>query len=283
MSAAHEAKAAGEAALAKVKQTARHPWVEACMRLGYAVRGLVYLIIGALALQLAAGEGGAASNPSSAIALLGRQPWGKWLLVVVAIGLAGYALWGVVRAVFDPLRRGHDAKGWLERGGFLLSAFSYILLLIPTVASILNLRQSASAGGAAVPPAVRQSPWAPWLFGAFGLFWLVNGAAQLLAAYRASFVRDLEVGRLQPDARSAVVWSGRIGTAARGLVFGLVGFGILRTVLRGSEQAPGMDAALAGLIQQPYGPYLLGLVALGLVLFGVYSIACAWWAKVGAD
>ena len=133
---------------------------------------------------------------SSAIALLGRQPWGKWLLVVVAIGLAGYALWGVVRAVFDPLRRGHDAKGWLERGGFLLSAFSYILLLIPTVASILNLRQSASAGGAAVPPAVRQSPWAPWLFGAFGLFWLVNGAAQLLAAYRASFVRDLEVVQL---------------------------------------------------------------------------------------
>jgi hypothetical protein len=277
------AQQAGKAVLAHAKHNAASPAVQWLERFGFLIRGLIYIVIGLLALQLAIGAGGATTSPTSAIALIGRQPFGKLMLAVVAVGLAGYALWGFVRAILDPLGRGTDAKGLIDRAGFFFSGLSYAALLIPTVLALLN-KPSATAQGstAGVPATLLSGPAGKWLVIAFGLFWIVAGAGQLAAAYTDHFMRDLNKGTMSAQEIKTATWLGKLGYAARGIVFGLIGLIILQTVFAvGAKQAQGFDGALAALAHAPYGEILLGAVAIGLMLFGLYSALCAKWIQIG--
>ncbi len=277
------AQRAGKAVLSEAKHKAASPWVQWLERFGYLIRGVIYFLIGWLALQLAIGAGGATTNPTSAIALIGRQPFGKVLLAVVAVGLTGYSLWGFVRAILDPLGRGTDTKGLIDRVGFLVSGIGYASLLIPTVLALLNKPGGAAQGGAAsVPAALTQGPWGKWLVMAFGLIWIGVGFTQLGTAYSAHFLRDLKTSTMSAQEVKTATWLGKIGYAARGIVVVLVGVIILQTVLAvGVSQAQGFDGALAALAHAPYGGILLGAVAIGLILFGSYSAMCAKWNKIG--
>ena len=107
----------------KAQKAANSPLMETLTRIGYGARGLIYITMGLLAVQVALGKGGALASPQGAIAAIGKQPAGLVLLWVILVGIIAYAVWGVVRAVFDPLQKGHDTKGLLARGGFLVSAF----------------------------------------------------------------------------------------------------------------------------------------------------------------
>ena len=276
-------KQPGKAVLNKAKRAATNPWVEKLERFGFVIRGLIYIIIGVLALQLAVGAGGATATPTSAIALIGRQPLGKILLVIVVAGLAGYSLWGFVRAILDPLGHGTGAKGLLARAGFLFSGLSYGILLIPAVLTLLNKPSRSTAGSTAgVPAALLTGPFGKWLVVTFGLFWIAAGAGQVVIGYAAKFTRDLNTGVMSAQEIKALTWLGRIGYAARGAVFGLVGVIILQTAFAvGPKQAQGFDGALAALAHAPYGQILLGAVAIGLILFGAYSALCAKWNKIG--
>jgi hypothetical protein len=277
-------KQAGRAVARDAKEAATNPWVQDLERFGFVVRGLIYAIIGVLALQLAIGAGGATATPTSAIALIGRQPLGKYLLIVVVAGLAGYSLWGFIRALLDPLGRGTSPKGLVDRGGFFFSGVSYGLLLIPAVLTLLNKPSPASAGGTAgVPASLLSGPYGKWLIVAFGLFWVAAGAGPLVTAYVAHFTRDLKTNTMSAQEIQAATWLGRIGFAARGIVFGLIGIIILQTAFAvGARQAQGFDGALAALAHAPYGEFLLGAVAIGLIVFGLYSALCAKWNKIGA-
>ncbi len=127
------AEKAGKAVVDEVKNQASSPLIQRLMQVGLIVRGLIYFIIGFLAFQFAMGIGGQTANPTSAIEYVGNLPFGKPLLLVIAVGLVGYALWGFVRAIADPLHRGKDTKGLIARAGFLVSGISYALLVIPTI------------------------------------------------------------------------------------------------------------------------------------------------------
>jgi hypothetical protein len=282
-STANSTKQSGKAVLHKAKNVAANPWIERLERFGFVIRGLIYFIIGVLALQLALGAGGATATPTSAIALIGRQPMGQLLLVIVAAGLAGYALWGFVRAIFDPLGKGTEPKGLLARAGFLFSGVSYAVLLIPVVLTLLNKPSTSTASSTAgVPAAILTGPYGKWIIVAFGLFWIAAGAAQVITGYKAKFVENLNTGAMSAQEVKLVTWLGRIGYAARGAVFALVGVIILQTAFAvGPKQAQGFDGALAALAHAPYGEILLGVVAVGLILFGAYSALCAKWNKVG--
>ena len=279
------AKQAGKSVVHGAKQAAANPWFERLERFGFLARGLIYMIIGVLALQLAAGAGGATATPTSAIALIGRQPAGKWLLVLMIAGLAGYSLWGLVRAILDPLGRGAKPQGLLDRAGFLFSGVSYGLLIIPAVLILLN-KPSTSAGSSAggVPASLLSGPTGKLVVVVFGLIWIAMGAGQLMTAYVAHFTRDLKTSTMSAQEIKIATWTGRLGFAARGIVFALIGVIILQTAFAvGAKQAQGFDGALAALAHAPYGEILLGAVAIGLILFGAYSMLCAKWNKIGGD
>ena len=126
-------------------------------------------------------------------------------------------------------------------------------------------------------------PWGKWLVIALGIFWIAAGAGQLASAYQARFTRDLRMSTMSAQEIKTATWVGRAGFGARGILFVLIGLITLQTVFAvGAKQAQGFDGALAALAHAPYGEILLGAVAIGLILFGVYSALCAKWNKIGS-
>src|SRR5659263_327777 len=119
---------------------------ETLARLGYASRGIIYFVIGLLAVLMAFGYGGKTTDQQGAISMIGTQPAGRILLWLVLIGLVCYSLWGLIRAIFNPFHQGHDAKGFALRIGYLVSAAAYALLIMPTYALISGGAQPAQNG-----------------------------------------------------------------------------------------------------------------------------------------
>lgn len=277
-------KKAGKDVAKKVKQNANSPFVRWLERLGFIIRGVIYFVIGLLALQLAMGAGGAATDPTSAIQVIGHQPGGKILLAVIAVGLVGYSLWGFVRAIFDPLNRGKDASGLVDRTAFLFSGVAYGLLLVPTIEAFFSLPGGFAQGNTnGVWSSLMAGPLGKWVLVAIGIVWVVVGIVMLYIAYTARFLRDLKTNSMKEGEVKTATWLGKIGYTARGIVFSLIGILILKPVFAGgSGQAQGFDSALAALAYTPYGELSLGLVATGLILFGIYSALCSKWTKIRA-
>jgi len=276
-------KSAGKKAGQDAQQAARKPWVILLARLGYVVRGLIYIVMGMLALRLATGFGGETTDATGALDFISKQPFGKILMVVVVIGLAGYSLWGFVRALLDPLGRGTDAKGLTVRGGYLVSGIAYGALVIPAVRLLQNKPAGAGAGNQQdIVATLLSQPAGVWLVAAFGLFWIVSAIAQWQQAYTANFMDDLKLGKMGHDEEKVAERLGRIGFAARGVVYALIGWFALRAAATADAfRAQGIAGALQKLAQQPYGLILLGLVSFGLVIFGLFSVMCARWYKTG--
>jgi len=271
---------------ADVKRTAQKaefsPLMEAVTRLGYGVRGLIYIIMGLLAVQVALGKGGGLASQQDAIAAIGKQPAGLILLWVVLIGLISYAVWGVVRAVLDPLHKGHDIKGLVARFGFLVSAFGYAILVLPTYRSITGGSQTASGSQTQkFFTSIMAMPWGRWAIGILGLAVLAGGLYQIYLGFKAGFDRQFQIYALTAKEVKLATDVGRFGTAARGVVLAVVGGLISLAAYRANPgQAVGMDAALATLLHQPYGIWLLGIVAVGLIAFGINSLLSAAWFRL---
>jgi hypothetical protein len=264
------------------KKVEYSPLLEALTRFGYGVRGLIYIVMGLLAVQVTLGKGGALASPQGAIAAIGKQPAGRILLWVVLVGLISYSLWGVIRAVMDPLHKGHDAKGLIARAGYLASAFGYAILIIPTYGYIMGASKTANGSQTQkFITTVMAQPWGRWAIGILGLVVLLAGLYQIYQGLSAGFERQFHTYVLTPKEVKLVTGVGRFGTAARGVVLAIVGglFGLAAYQANPSQQE-GMDTALATLLHQPYGVWLLGIVALGLIAFGIYSMLCALWFRI---
>lgn len=264
------------------QKAAFSPLMEALTRFGYGVRGLIYIVMGLLAVQVALGKGGALASPQGAIAAIGKQPAGMILLWGVLVGIIAYALWGVVRAVFDPLQKGNDTKGLLARFGFLVSAFGYAILVWPTYGYITGRSQTASGSQTQkFIASIMAMPLGRWAIGILGLAVLIGGLYQIYLGFKASFDRQFQTYALTVKEAKLATDVGRFGTSARGVVFALVGGLITLAAYQTNPSQPiGMDTALATLMHQPYGIWLLGVVAVGLVAFGFYSILCALWFRL---
>lgn len=255
---------------------------EVMTRIGYAARGLIYITMGLLAVQVALGRGGSLTSPQGAIAAIGRQPAGMVLLWIILIGLVSYSLWGIVRAVFDPLHKGTDTKGILARLGFLVSAFGYAILVMPTYGYITGSSQSASGAQTQISiSSIMAMPLGRWAIGILGLIVLAGGLYQIYLGFSAGFDRQFKTYALTPKEAKLATDVGRFGTAARGVVLAIVGMLIMWAAYQANPGQPvGMDTALAALLHQPYGIWLLGIVAVGLIAFGFYSMMSALWFRL---
>jgi hypothetical protein len=265
-----------------VGRAAGNPWIERFARFGLVVRGIIYLVPGVLALQLALGTHGAAITQTGAIEQIGHQPFGRVLLVAVAVGLAGYSLWGVVRAVFDPLRKGHKPLGLAKRFGFGMSALAYASLLAATLRYLAAGALTHVAKPYDWTVGLLAHPLGAWLVGIIGLAWIAGaGIGEIVRGWRGSFAKELDPGRMGTAERRWAMSLGRVGITARGVVFTIIGMllvGVARHASPGNGY--GMDGALLALAHQPFGRVLLGAAGLGLVAFGVYSAMCARWMRM---
>lgn len=272
----------GKRAEDAAQRAAAHPTLEFLERVGYVARGVLYAVMGALALGLALGVGGLATDQSGSLVFLTSGPLGKVMLLVVAIGLAAYAVWGFVRAIFDPLNRGKDAHGVLDRLGFVWSGISYAAL------ALFALQLFAGSGKVASRDSTQTTiskilayPAGEWAAVAIGLVAIGVGVYQFVIAYSASFKKDLKRQEMTKAQEDFVVGLGRLGYFARGVVFSLVGWFVLQGGLhRDPNRVHGFSGAFLFLLTQPYGHLLLGIVALGFVALGLHSFAAARWMKL---
>ncbi len=263
------------------KKAAYSPVMEALERVGYGARGLIYIMMGLLSLSVALGKGGGAIDQQGAIAAIGKQPAGLILLWVVLIGLVSYSLWGVIRAVLDPLQKGHDLKGLVMRFSYLLSAVSYGILILPTYGYISGAGSPKSgAQSQQTLASIMSKPWGPAVVEVVGVIIIAVGLYQVYHGFKSTF--DKLFASYAMTARE-VKWAtqlGRFGTAIRGLIFALIGFLLFQAGNQpGSNQKIGIDTALTTLLHQPYGVWLLGIAALGFMAFGLFSVMSGVWFR----
>jgi hypothetical protein len=265
--------AAGEAA----------PWVERLARLGYAAKGVVYLIIGGIAARAAFGSGERVEGSQGALRTILEQPFGRALLGLTALGLAGYALWRFVQAALDPEHKGTDAGGAAKRAGYAISGVIHVGLALAAVRMVMGGGGGQGGGDSADhwTAVLMRQPAGRWLVAAVGLGIMAYGAYALYRAYAVKLDRQLDLSRMGPEARTWAVRAGRAGIAARGVVFLVMGFFLLRAALQfDPSEARGLDGALQTLQQASYGPWILALVALGLAAYGVYQLVEARYRRI---
>ena len=280
----HEAKKAAKKTKKVANKTRGKTWFHVMARIGYFVRGLLYGSIGYLAIQLIIWGRGEIAGRQDVLEVLAQQPLGGPVLILVAVGLLGMLLWSIVRAITDPDNVGHGLPGIAARIGKVVTGASYGVLLFPTLKMLFGLRNSAPEEGAQAQQAaagVLGYPWGPWLVGAVGLALMLIGANLIRNALQANLDERFKAYKMT---REQLVWAkrfGRIGAAAQGMVMITIGvLAMLAAVRLDPNIVGGIDGALLFLASRPYGLYILGLVAAGLMAYAIYSILGALWFRV---
>lgn len=252
-------------------------WFERLARLGFIARGLVYLTVGVLALKAAFGNGGGTTDSRGAIESMASGPFGTFLLILLMVGLAGYGLWRLMLAISNP-----EHKKAADRIGYAISAVIYSGLALYAY----RLWDGSNSGGSLGD---RQTwtarllalPAGELLVALAGAAVVAYGVKQLFKAYRASFRHELELQRLSQREDRQVTRLGRWGYSARGVVLSLMGFFLVQAALQSDpSQARGLEGALDTLAAQSYGPWLLALVAAGLLAFGAYSLVASRYRRL---
>lgn len=268
--------AASAATREDLKQTSTRG-MRAAIRLGYATRGVVYGLIGTLALLWALRKsGGSVTDGHGAVERIGEYAWGVPLLWAVAIGLACYALWNLFRALFDPEHCGHDRKGVVKRIGYAVSSASQGFLAAYTFQ--LAIGEAHGGGQERSLAKVLSLPGGRIAIAIAGLAVIGFGLAELFRAYKNTIAREYG-GGLNTSHRQLVLRVARVGVAARGVVFPLIGSSLVAAALAADpSRAHGFGTALNDIASQAFGRVLLGVVAAGLVAYGAHMFFMARYA-----
>ena len=251
---------------------------EVLARAGFVARGIVYGIIGVLALDVAVGHGGKLTNQQGALRAVEEQRFGNVLLTLLAIGLGGYSLWRLFRAILGHGPEGAD-RG-LDRLGALGSGIVYAVMCMIAIQLLVG---SSGVTGSAEKTASGAFSWpgGRWLVGIAGLVLIGVGVYQLIRGVRRKFLDDSKTEEMSPSTKTWITWIGTVGHVARAVVFGLVGVFLVKAAAEYSaKEAIGIDGALAKLYNQAYGPWLLGAVAAGLVAFAIFSLSEARYRRI---
>ena len=263
-----------------VRRGAHSPWVKRLGRLGFLAKAVMYAVIALIALEVARGERRKAQDEEGAITLLAQEPFGEALLIALAIGLAGYALWRLrVAVVGPPGERG--AKALAERIGSVALAITYGMLCVYTVRFIAE----AEGGGTTEPDTVTKTlldePFGVALVIAIGVVLLGVAGYEAHKAIRRSFMDDLETSRMSAAERKAAELTGAAGHAALTVIAVLVGVFLIKAALEhDAREAIGLDGALQELVSRDLGPLLLGIVAAGLLVYSAFCVIQARYRRL---
>lgn len=255
-------------------------WVERLARVGYAAKALLYITVGLLAAQAGLGPRGRTTDTHGALQVVHGMTFGNILLVVVAAGLMGYAVWRLVEAVMDPDRRGTSFKGLAIRAGSAARGVFHGGLGITAFRVAFGQRSGPATG--------EPRQWTAFAFDMPGgelLVWLAAGGItaygfyQLYRAYAAKLGRQLDLSPLPGGVVGLVVGVSRFGIAARGIVFCLIGFFLARAaLLHDAGKAGGLQESLKMLADIGRWPFVA--VASGLAAYGLYELVNARYRRI---
>ncbi|HEX8340916.1 MAG TPA: DUF1206 domain-containing protein [Tepidisphaeraceae bacterium] len=254
-------------------------WIVRAARLGYAARGIVYLLVGGLAILAALGRGGGTGDTKDALRATLSAPGGWALLAALAAGLVAFAGWRAFQAAVDPDHGEVDAKAVARRVGFAVSAITYLLLAV----AASRLAWGSGAGGGSDTDSwtawLMNQPFGRWMVGILGAVVIGIGVGMIVKAWRRKYERYLDLGHPLMQKLRPVC---RFGIAARGAVFFVIGgFFLYAAYTYDPSKAGGLREVFGEVSAQPFGQVLLGVLAAGLFSFGVYGLVQARYRRVG--
>ncbi|MGW2822895.1 DUF1206 domain-containing protein [Streptomyces sp. NPDC001443] len=267
----------------EAERVARGSVTEGAARAGLVARGVIYFLVGVLALRIAIGDGGHQADRGGALAEIADKPFGDVLLWALGVGVAGMAVWRLSEAVFGSV--GPDGRKPRKRLLAVVRCVFYVSVAFSVLAFAAGAGGSGSGAGDRqskdVTARVLQLPAGQWLVGSAGAAIVVAGVWIGARAVMRSYRDKLKLGEMSRGARRLVDVTGVAGGAARGLVFAAAGASAVRAAVDfDPDRAKGLDDSLRAFAGTPLGPSLLGCVAAGLALFGVFSFALARWRRV---
>jgi hypothetical protein len=247
-------------------------------RAGLTARGVIYILVGIVAVLVALGHSTREADQSGALQLLAGKPYGLIALWLLATGFAAYALWRLSEAALGVTG---DRPGAGPRLKSLARAVIYAGLSYLTFTVIAGKARSQSGRQQDITATAMQHAGGRALVAVTGLAIVACGIVLATEGARKKFMKYLETARMSARTRRAVKLLGMTGTIARGIVFALAG--VLVTDAAATHKAAesgGIDKALLTLRNQPFGEVLMLLAALGLLVFGIYGLCEARWRKV---
>ena len=266
-------------------QRAAGTWLIRLARVGYFAKGILYVVIGGLAALAAVGSrDGETTGSHGALNAISESGVGRVLLVIIGVGLIGYALWAGVAAALDAERRGTTAKGVALRVGLAARGLAYGVLGLEALRVFLTSRESNGDGEAHWTARLLAMPMGQWIVGGIGVAIISYALYQFWRAARKNLRKRLHLGSVSTNHTAWLVRMARFGIAARGVVFLLIGWFLIRAAVRyDPAQAGGIDDSLRALAVQPSGPLLLSVVSVGLIAFGVWQIANARYREMRVE
>lgn len=260
------------------------PWIERIARLGFASKGLVYVLTGALAARAALGFGGKVTDAHGALGQIPTLPMGRILLGIIAVGLFGYALWRAIAAFFDPERRGTKPKALGKRALDFGKALLHIGLALAAI-KVLQGTGGHEGGGAARSWSAKllSHPGGVIALAAIGAGLIVYALSQVRRAWKATFLKKLDLARCQQGICTWIERSGRAGILARSAVFALIGAFVIRAATwKDAGHVKGPGAALRT-VDDTFGVWALAAIAVGLVAYGVFELFEARYRRIRAE
>ena len=250
-------------------------WIQRWTRFGYATRGVIFTLVGLLALRVALGWGGSTQGARGAIRQIGQQPFGQILLVLIGIGLVGYVVWRFIQAYYDPGISTHGAHRLIRRLAFVLSGIFYLLMALSTVQLVFGTQYGWDNHA--------RQEWVAWLLTMPLGYWLVTliglvivgiGVHAIYRGYTAQFMRLYRLEKMTPLQKRWTRRIGQVGLSALGLTLFVIGALLIQGAFQMNPAlATGIGGALHLIALQPLGPYLLGGAAFGFVAYGLHCFA----------
>jgi len=264
-------------------RAARSRAIEILARLGYGSRGIIHLVIGAWATRAAMGKlGGASPGSVEAVSFLARV--GRVPIVVVALGLLGFGVWRFVQTFADTEGKGRSIIGLLTRFGFLLTGLLHLTLVPLAVKLAVGAKVDTRDPTRQTAAYLMSKPAGRWIVGILGVLLLYSAFAQLVESIRAKFADDFRGGDLRSGAVWFAVFIGRIGIAARAVVFGVMALWIIRAALESNPWiAKGLGESMASLRDRSYGSELFWFVAFGTLAYALFCFMYAQFRRIAPE
>lgn len=274
--------------IARDAEPATRSWVSTLTRAGYAAKAVQYGTIGLLAADAAIGsDGGRTTDSKGMLREIHERPFGEALLGLMAFGLAGYAVWRFVEAVLDPEHEASGTNGALRRVGHFANGLLHAGLVVYAIGLLTGAALGSDDGGSEAAKSwsaqLMSWPGGVWLVGGAGASFVAFAVKEMFTAWTSELDEHLDLARLGPRARTWLVPLSRFAIASRAVVFALVGaFLILASLHADPERAKGLGAALDAVRAWSFGGALLGLIAAGSMVYGVYALVEARYRRIQA-
>ncbi|WP_324720548.1 DUF1206 domain-containing protein [Salinimicrobium sp. HB62] len=259
--------------------------IKTMARAGFIAKGVVYGIIGVLTFKAAFDMGGQKAGQMQVLEFLEKQTFGNILLILMALGLACYAAWRFIQSIKDPENIGDDKKGTAKRIGFFCSGLLYLGFgVLAAIKAFGSTGGSSGSSGSAQQSSFLASETGLWIIGIVGAGIIIAGIFQFVKAYKNDYYKKLGLAALgDQKKRESVKKTAEFGLSARGVILVIIGFFAIKAAVNSNpSEIKTTQEAFAFLQDSSYGPWLMGIVAAGLVAYAVYMFLMAKYRRFHA-